>query len=106
MATSPLNPSIFPNTPTPKDHHRTVNLSIVIAIAAVAVGLIYWWNDSRKVAIPVQEDGTQQIVNALRTSNTFISEVDSQTIVEELRKSQNTVSPQENMEIINQLKTQ
>ncbi len=38
-----FNPQVLPSSLPRKDHHKTALISIWAAVAAIIIGLLYWW---------------------------------------------------------------
>lgn len=106
-----LNSSGISRSPvTPEEHHRFLNLALVVVCLAIILGLSYWWyaiQQQPQVASPVakEADMRSQIATILRDASVQqVSAKEVERIATQLRNTKSTVTAEERAGIANSLR--
>lgn len=101
----------MPQTPmTAGEHHRMLNLSMIVVAAAVIVALLYWWsvsvntNKNQPAVSSALNDQRAQIAAALRGAPVHISQQEINNIATQLKGSPVIVTDAQKQAIANSLR--
>lgn len=111
-----LNPQILPSSLSRKDHRKSSLIALWAAIAAIAIGLIYWGLASKKAVetppvTPTIATSTvsnevqmrQIMLNRLNDSPSLLTSTDITAMKATLSKRKVTLTDAQKVEMINQL---
>jgi hypothetical protein len=91
-----------------EQHHRSLNLALIVVAIAVIIGMLYWWTNSADN----QSQGTQsssvdmraQVAAILRNSPVHASPQEIEKVAAQLVNSKVTVTDAEKQAVANALK--
>lgn len=104
-----LNSSGVTRSPvTPEEHHKFLNLALIIVCLAIILGLSYWWyavQQPQVTPIAKEVDIRLQIATILRDASVQkVSAEEVDRIATQLRNTKSTVTSEERAGIANSLR--
>lgn len=111
-----LNPQILPSNLSRKDHRKSSLVALWAAIAAIAIGLIYWGIASKKAVeappvtpptatstVSADAQTRQAMLDRLNESPSLLTSTDITAMKATLSKRKVTLTEAQKVEMINQL---
>jgi hypothetical protein len=107
--TYPLNQNPIPQvTMTPEQHHRFINVSIVVVAIVIIFGVLYWWTTTGKTKNntgPSQSDLRAEVAAILRSSPVQVSQEEIDSVASKLSTSKVTVTDAQRQAVANALRS-
>ncbi len=103
-----INPNPIPQTPmTSEEHHRMLNLLMILVAVALIIGMLYWWtsmNSRNPTGIPESTDMRAQVAAILRNSPVHVSQAEIESVAAQLAKSKVPATAADRQAVANILK--
>ena len=105
MNTYSLNQNPIPQAPmTMEEHHRLLNMLIVLGAIAVIITMIFWWTTGSRSALNQTSDIRAQVAALLQSAPVDISQQEIDRVAAQLVSSKSTATPEQRQAVVNALK--
>jgi YbbR domain-containing protein len=112
METYTPNQNPIPQVPmTAEQHHRFINLSLIVVAIALIIAILYWWtvsnNNIRTAPASGQADLRAEIAAILKNSPTQVSQDEIDQVAAQLKQAKTTtVTEAQRQAVANALRAQ